>query len=469
MPELIPKIPENIVIHLGPPDSDAMNVTENFADYIKNVASSEIYPTWPREAIIANVLAEISVALNRVYTEYYRSSGYDFDITSSIAQDQSYVYQRNIFTNVSEIVDEIFNSYLKRPEFIEPLYATFCDGIEVTCNGLSQWGSVDLANQGLTAFEILKRYYGEDLELVENVEVSNVNGSAPPVALREGDTGRDVELIQRKLNRISVNYPGIPKIYPTDGFFDSSTTEAVKKFQEVFDLTPDGIVGKSTWYRIQFIYNAVKRLASLNSEGLRLNDISTKFPSVLKLGDSSSGVLTVQYYLAYISTYIPSVLDTAIDGTFGEETRNSVLSFQKAYGLEETGVVNRAVWDEIENVYYSLLRVMPYEFSAGDPLPFPGRVLRVGIEGNDVRALQEYLNFIANSYPEIPKISVDGVYGQSTAAAVSAFVNLFGLPGNPERVSAQDWNAIVSVYEDLYRGAEVNSGQYPGYDISSGG
>ena len=469
MPELIPKIPENIVIHLGPPDSDAMNVTENFADYIKNVASSEIYPTWPREAIIANVLAEISVALNRVYTEYYRSSGYDFDITSSIAQDQSYVYQRNIFTNVSEIVDEIFNSYLKRPEFIEPLYATFCDGIEGTCNGLSQWGSVDLANQGLTAFEILKRYYGENLELVENVEVSNVNGSAPPVALREGDTGRDVELIQRKLNRISVNYPGIPKIYPTDGFFDSSTTEAVKKFQEVFDLTPDGIVGKSTWYRIQFIYNAVKRLASLNSEGLRLNDISTKFPSVLKLGDSSSGVLTVQYYLAYISTYIPSVLDTAIDGTFGEETRNSVLSFQKAYGLEETGVVNRAVWDEIENVYYSLLRVMPYEFSAGDPLPFPGRVLRVGIEGNDVRALQEYLNFIANSYPEIPKISVDGVYGQSTAAAVSAFVNLFGLPGNPERVSAQDWNAIVSVYEDLYRGAEVNSGQYPGYDISAGG
>ena len=234
MPELIPKIPENIVIHLGPPDSDAMNVTENFADYIKNVASSEIYPTWPREAIIANVLAEISVALNRVYTEYYRSSGYDFDITSSIAQDQSYVYQRNIFTNVSEIVDEIFNSYLKRPEFIEPLYATFCDGIEVTCNGLSQWGSVDLANQGLTAFEILKRYYGENLELVENVEVSSVNGSAPPVALREGDTGRDVELIQIKLNRISVNYPGIPKIYPTDGFFDTSTTNAVKKFQEVF-------------------------------------------------------------------------------------------------------------------------------------------------------------------------------------------------------------------------------------------
>jgi len=464
-----PTIPETIVIHLGPPDSDAMNVTENFADYIKNVASSEIYPTWPREAIIANVLAQISVALNRVYTEYYRSAGYDFDITSSIAQDQSYVYQRNIFTNVSEIVDEIFNSYLKRPEFIEPLYATFCDGIEVSCNGLSQWGSVELANQGLTAFEILKQYYGENLELVDNVEVADVSGSAPPVPLREGDTGRDIELIQRKLNRISVNYPGIPKIYPTDGFFDTSTTNAVKKFQEVFDLTPDGIVGRSTWYRIQFIYNAVKKLASLNSEGLRLDDLSTKFPSELSLGDSSSGVLTVQYYLSYISAFVQSVLDTAVDGTFGEETRNSVLSFQKTYGLPETGIVDRAIWDEIENVYYSLLRISSYEFIEGDVLPFPGRVLRVGIQGDDVRALQEYLNFIANTYTEIPKVTVDGDFGPGTAAAVSAFIQIFDLPGNPERVSAQVWNAITNVYDDLYNGGMVNTGQYPGYDISTGG
>ncbi len=468
MPEY-PIIPETIVIHLGPPDSDAMNVTENFSDYIKNVASSEIYPTWPREAIIANVLAQISVALNRVYTEFYRSAGYDFDITSSIAQDQSYVYQRNIFSNVSEIVDEIFDSYLKRPEFIEPLYATFCDGIEVTCNGLSQWGSVDLANQGLAAFDILKEFYGENLELVNNVEVADVSGSAPAVPLREGDTGRDIELIQRKLNRISVNYPGIPKIYPTDGFFDTSTVNAVKKFQEVFDLTPDGIVGRSTWYRIQFIYNAVKKLASLNSEGLRLEDISTKFPSDLKLGDSSSGVLTVQYYLSYISTFIPSVLDTAVDGSFGEGTRNSVISFQKTYGLAETGIVDRAVWDEIENVYYSLLRVSPYEFVPGDPLPFPGRVLRVGIEGDDVRALQEYLNFISDSYPEIPKVTVDGDFGPGTAAAVGAFIQTFNLPGNPERVSAQVWNAITNVYDDLYNGGMVNPGQYPGYDISTGG
>lgn len=461
-----PTIPENIVVHLGAPDSPAQNVTVSFSDYIKNVASSEIYPTWPREAIVANVLAQISVALNRVYTEFYRSAGYDFDITSSIANDQSFVYQRNIFSNVSEIVDEIFNDYLRRPGFIEPLYATFCDGVEVSCAGLSQWGSVELANRGLSAFEILTNYYGTNLEIVENAEIANSQGSAPPVALREGDTGRDVELIQRKLNRISVNYPGIPKIYPTDGFFGSSTTEAVKKFQEVFSLTSDGIVGKNTWYRIQFIYNAVKKLFELSSEGLKLEDLSTKYPSVLKEGDSSVGVYVVQYYLAYIATFVSTVTEPVVDGSFGPGTREAVLSFQRTYNLPENGEVDRAVWDRIENVYYSLIRSIPFEFTEGVALPFPGRVLRVGIEGSDVLALQEYLNYIADSYPGIGKTTPDGVFGPSTAAQVREFIRIFDLPGDPERVSAPIWNAIINVYDDLYTGGMVNSGQYPGYEIS---
>ena len=462
-----PQIPEKIVIHLGSPDSPAPNVTESFADYIKNVASSEIYPTWPREAIIANVLAQISVALNRVYTEFYRSKGYDFDITSSIAQDQSYVYQRNIFSNISEIVDEIFNDYLRRPGFIEPLYATFCDGVEVSCAGLSQWGSVDLANQGLTAFQILQRYYGTDLEIVYDAEVANIETSAPPAPLSEGDTGRDVELIQRKLNRISVNYPGIPKIYPTDGFFGESTTDAVKKFQEVFGLSVDGIVGKNTWYRIQYIYNAVKNLFSLSSEGLKLSDLSTKYPSVLQRGDSSSGVYVLQYYLHYIASFIPTVLDVTPDGSFGNVTEDSVISFQKTYGLPQTGIVDRAVWDEIENVYFSFLRSVPFNVTEGSPLPFPGRILRIGVEGDDVAALQEYLNLISDSYPDIPKSAVDGIFGVSTAAQVRAFVTLFGIPTqNPERVSATVWDAIISIYDDLYNGNKVLSGQYPGYVIS---
>ena len=207
-----PEIPETIVVHLGAPDDpNAQNVSESFASYIKNVASSEIYPTWPIEAIKANIYAQMSVALNRVYTDYYRVRGYDFDITGSPAYDQTYVYQRDIFENISQIVDEIFDSYIRRKGQIEPLYAVFCDGVEVNCDGLKQWESVTLAESGMNYLEILKYFYGDDIEIVTNVPVQNRPLSAPPVTLGRGDTGRDVELIQIRLNRISANYPGIPK------------------------------------------------------------------------------------------------------------------------------------------------------------------------------------------------------------------------------------------------------------------
>jgi peptidoglycan hydrolase-like protein with peptidoglycan-binding domain len=461
-----PKIPEEIVIHLGAPDSDAMNVTETFANYIKNVASSEIFPTWPTEALKANILAQISVALNRVYTEFYRSRGYNFDITNSPAYDQTYVYGRDIFSNVSEIVDEIFDSYIRRPDFIQPLFAEFCDGIEVSCNGLSQWESVALAEEGKSYIDILKNYYGNDIIIETNVPVENVVGSAPEVTLREGDTGRDVELIQRKLNRISANFPGIPKIFPADGFYGRSTTDAVSKFQEVFDLDVDGLVGRATWNQIQAIYNAVKKLYSVNSEGLRLSDVNTRYTDTLFEGSSGEGVQNVQYYLSYIALFVPSVIATTLDGSYGPSTTNSVKSFQKTYGLNVDGIVDRLTWDKMEQVYYGIVSEIDYEFYGGRILPFPGRVLREGIEGNDVRVLQEYLNFISGSYPEIPKVNVDGIFGPSTAAQVSAFKRLFNLPGAEGRVNAPIWNSIASIYDDLYNGANLSEGQYPGYDLS---
>ena len=461
-----PRIPEQIVVHLGSPDSDAQNVSVSFPDYIKNVASSEVYPTWPEEALRANIIAQISVALNRVYTEFYRSRGYNFDITNSPAYDQTFVYGRDVFANISELVDELFDSYIRREEFIEPLFAEFCDGVEVKCNGLYQWGSVTLAEEGLDYFSILQNYYGDDIVLEQNVPVENIPSSAPPVTLREGDTGRDVELIQRKLNRISTNFPGIPKIYPTDGFYDSSTTDAVRKFQEVFNLDQDGLVGRATWNQIQFIYNAVKKLYTVNSEGIRISEVTTRFTDNLLEGSSGEGVLQVQYYLSYISLFVPTVIEAALDGSYGPATANAVRSFQRTYGLEETGVVDRATWDKMENVYYEIVSEIDYEFFGGRILPYPGRVLREGIEGNDVRVLQEYLNFISTSYPEIPRVNVDGVFGPSTAEQVRAFKALFDIPGAPNRVNAPAWNAIASIYDDLYTGSSVNEGQFPGYNIS---
>ncbi len=461
-----PRIPEQIVVHLGAPDSDAQNVSVSFDDYIKNVASSEIYPTWPREALKANILAQISVALNRVYTEFYRSRGYNFDITNSPAYDQTFINGRDIFANISELVDEIFDSYIRRREFIEPLFAEFCDGVEVTCNGLYQWGSVSLAEEGLDYFSILQNYYGNDIVIEENVPVENIPESAPPVTLREGDTGRDVELIQRKLNRISTNYPGIPKIYPVDGFFGSSTTDAVRTFQEVFSLDADGLVGRATWNQIQFIYNAVKKLYTVNSEGLRITDVTTRFTDNLAEGSVGEGVLSVQYYLSYIALFVPSVIEANMDGSFGPATTNAVRSFQRTYGLSETGIVDRATWDRMENVYYEIVSEIDYEFFGGRILPFPGRILRDGIEGNDVRVLQEYLNYISSSYSQIPRVNVDGIFGRSTAEQVRAFKTYFNIPGNPDRVNAPTWNAIASIYDDLYNGNNANEGQFPGYNIS---
>ena len=461
-----PTIPEQIVIHLGAPDSDAMNVTESFPDYIKNVASSEIYPTWPEEALRANILAQISVALNRVYTRFYRNNGKNFDITSSPAYDQTYVYQRDIYENISEIVDEIFNSYIRRSGNIEPLFAQFCDGVEIQCDGLTQWGSVELADQGLNYEEILRSFYGEDIEIVRNVPIGNIPTYAPEVPLGEGDSGRNVELIQIRLNRISRNFPGIPKITPTDGFFDNRTTDAVRKFQEVFGLVVDGIVGKATWNRINFIYNSVKELYQITSEGLTQEELQTTFPGSLSEGSSGVGVLSLQYYLAYISLFVPSVISVAFDGDFGPATTNSVLSYQKTYGLNQTGVVDEITWDSIQKTYYDILRSIPYEYEEGIILPYPGRILRVGVDGDDVRALQSYLNYIGKTYSSIPNIAVDGIYGAGTAAAVAEFKRIFGIEqGSPERVNAITWNAIINVYDDLYEGNIVNDEQFPGYSI----
>ncbi len=460
-----PVIPETITVHLGPPDSNAQNITLPFSEYIKNVASSEIYPTWPQASLRANIYAQISFTLNRVYTEYYRSRGYDFDITNDISRDQSFIYGRDIFENISQIVDEIFDSYIRRIGSIEPLFAAYCDGVEVSCNGLSQWGSVTLAEQGFTPFEILQNYYGDNIEIVTNVPVMGIASSVPPATLSLGNSGIEVQQVQRRLNRISSNYPAIPKIYPVDGVFGLDTENAVKVFQEVFDLTPDGIVGKSTWYKIYLIYNSVKKLSELNSEGLQYTDVETQYVKELTQGNRGVGVSVLQYFLTYISRFVESVEPLEIDGDFGSATRDSVRSFQKTYGLPETGVVDLLTYNTIYNVYEGLIDSLDFTFRPGIALPFPGIILRQGSEGEDVILLQNYLNEIGKTYSAIPAIPVTGYFGTQTEDAVKAFQTIFGLPGNTSIVNAAVWNAIISVYEDLYVGMMAEEGQYPGYTV----
>ena len=463
MPEL-PYIPEYITVHLGPPDSPAQNVTVPFNEYIKNVASSEIYPTWPESAIRANIYAQISFALNRIYTEYYRSRGYDFDITNSTAYDQSFVNGRDIFENISRIVDEIFTDYISRQGTVEPLFAQYCDGTNVICDGLSQWGTVELANQGLTPYEILTNYYGNDININRDTPIRPIEWSAPLRPLRPGDAGEDVRTVQLRLNRISQNYPSIPKIYPVDGVYTYEMLNAVREFQRIFDLTPDGIIGNATWYKILQIYNAVKRLNELDSEGLELSEVEKVFPEELSRGDTGVYVRVAQYYLAVIAQNLDTVPEIDIDGIFGPRTEAAVKAFQRHYDLPERGIIDERTWNDMYNVYRGIVESTP-EYYTGVPVaPYPGFVLSIGMRGNEVRLLQEYLSKLSEVYPEIPAVAVDGVFGPATRSAVMAAQQLFGLPVTGI-VFALTWDAITSAYQDVISGETAAEGQYAGYTL----
>lgn len=459
---LLPYIPESVTVHLGSPYEDAPNVTVSFLDYVKNVASSEIYPTWPENALRANILAQISFILNRIYTEYYRSRGYDFDVTNSTAIDQSFIYGRDIFENISRLVDELFNQYIRRRGAVEPLFAAYCDGVEVQCNGLSQWGSVELANLGYTPYEILQYYFGSNIDIVQDVPVEGVRESYPGVPLRLGTVNNAVRTLQIRLNRISKNFPSIPKIPQANGIFDGATEDAVIAFQRTFDLSPDGVVGPATWYRIAQIYSGVKRLSDLNSEGVPIGDVTNLFLEALRIGSMGTAVRDLQYYLAFIAEFNEQVPSVAVDGIFGSRTRAALEDFQSAYGLPVTGEANLDTWRALYDAYRGYLASLPPNYFATATRLYPGIPLLYGSSGEDVRALQDYLNLISDTYTEIPKLLVDGDFGMATADAVRAFQSLFGLEENGI-VTAGTWNDITDTYRSLYEGRYGSPTQYNGY------
>lgn len=257
-----PVVPEFVVVHLGvPADTTVGDVWIPFKDYVKNVASSEIYSTWPRESIKSNVLAILSFVLNRVYTEWYRGKGYNFTITNSTAYDQAFVNGRNVFEEISNVVDEIFTTYITRPEIRQPLFTQFCDGVRTQCpKGMTQWGSKDLGDQGYDSLSILRSFYGYDIFLQQAEKVEGVPMSYPGTPLTIGSTGPAVRTIQEQLNAISNNYPAISKV-KVDGVYGQSTADAVKTFQQIFNMPVTGVVDFATWYRISGIYVAVTRIA----------------------------------------------------------------------------------------------------------------------------------------------------------------------------------------------------------------
>jgi len=432
-------IPERITVHLGAPNSDASNVTVNFVDYIKNVASSEIYPTWPAASLRANILCQISLALNRIFTEWYPSRGYNFNITNSTAYDQYYVYGRNIYESIERIVDEIFNEYIRRPGRIDPYFAEYCNGSTVTCAGLSQWGTVSLAQEGLSPLEILQFYYG-NVELASTDQIRSIPESYPGSPLRVGSSGQAVRTIQQQLNRIRVNYPAIPAITRVDGVFGAETRAAVLAFQRIFDLTADGVVGKRTWYRISYIYVAVKKLAELNSEGERPQYDDTSFPGILSFGDTGTAVQTLQFYLKTVAAFNPFLRDVAVDGRFGNSTQNAVRAFQEYYGLFVDGVVGENTWNRIIAVYLDVT-----EGGTITIRPYPGSPVRRGSSGEDVLYVQRLLNRVRPVFPTVPRVEEDSVFGTVTRNSVREFQRIFGL-ATDGIVGRQTWTALGRVF-----------------------
>lgn len=453
MPSNLPYVPEMITVHLGTPDSDAPNVTLTFPEYIKNVASSEIFPTWPEAALRANIYAQISFALNRVYTEWYRSRGYDFDITNSTQYDQAFVYGRDIFGNISNIVDQIFNNYVVRRGNVEPLFTMFCNGTTVTCDGLSQWGTVPLANRGMSPYEILQYYYGNDIDIVYNAPISQNIESYPGTPFGFGSTGNEVRTLQVELNRIGQNYPAIPRISPANGIFGESTVEAVRVFQSVFGLPETGIVNKPTWYKIKFIYTAVKGLSELQGEGLTQEEINSVWQEELRLGDYGQYVRILQYYLNVISYFNPEIPSTTPSGVFDEALEKQLKAVESFYGLTPDGIVDFRTWIFLNNIYNDILRNLPEGYEGNTAELYPGYNLTPGMRNNDVRELQTYLRVIGQNIAQIPVIEVTGYYGPETERAVMTFQSLYGLDPTGI-VGAITWDSIAREYNYIMFGTE---------------
>jgi peptidoglycan hydrolase-like protein with peptidoglycan-binding domain len=455
-------IPTNITVHLGAPsNSSARNVTVPFAEYIANVASSEIYATWPTASLYANMFAITTFAINRIYTEWYRGRGYNFDITNNTAYDQYFVYGRNIYDNLQQIADEIFTMYVRRQGYRNPLFTQYCSGTTVTCSGLSQWGTVDLANRGYNATQILRYYYGNDIEIAESDDIRAIQETFPGTAMTQGQTGEHIRLMQEYLNRIRLNYPAIPAITSPNGYFGADTAAAVRAFQRIFGLTQDGVIGRATWNKISQIYVSIVKLAELNSEGERIGIGNAPPTATLRQGSSGSNVQLLQYILTYISQYYDYVPPVSQDGKFGAGTANAVREFQRNFGLTADGVVGAGTWNKLYEVWNTLHNntdvPMP---TPNQVLPeYPGTVLSVGSAGVQVGYIQKSLNSLHSTYPKIPSVTVDNNYGPATANAVRIFQTEFNIAADGV-VGRTTWETLNNV---LYATGDVNQNTRPPY------
>lgn len=395
--------------------------------------------SWPEEALRANIIAQVSLALNRIWTEWYPSRGYSFNITGSPGYDQAYVNGRTVFAVMERLTAELFNTYVQRTGDVEPYFTEYCDGKTVTCPGMKQWGTVDRAREGMNALQILRYYYGNRVQLVTTDNIAAIPSSYPGSPLRRGSTGTNVRILQKQLSRIAKDYPSFGK--PTvNGTFDEATENSVKKFQKQFSLTADGIVGRATWNKISYIYVSVKDLAELTSEGETAEGTQSAggWPgTVLRRGATGSRVEQVQFWLSDLAQFDSSLVSVTVDGSYGAATERAVRAFQQKQGLTADGAVGQATWNALYSAWVDA------QSDLGGTA-WPGTALRRGATGMEVRLVQFWLRLAADNYSALRTVTVDGSYGAATVSAVEAFQSLFGLTADGV-VGRSTWNKLKEV------------------------
>lgn len=449
-----PEIPAYITVHMGRVDEDADNVTLSFFDYIKSVASSQLDPNIPLEALYAVIYAQITLALNRILSKFYRTRGYNFDITNDPDVDQPYVYMHPTYDNINKIVDNIFTEYISRENENMPISAEICYE-SIRCSGLSVESSIEMAENGMTYEEILKYAYGRNIYIVKDAYLSGLSNELMlTYPVYPGERNSSVSSLQLALNRVGANYVTIPKIENVNGLYDEVTVNAVTEFQKIFDLNPTGYFEKDTYYKLLYIYNSVKQLNNLVEMGIELSEILPELRSDLSYGSVGNIVKLLQYYLYFVSVFDNRILPPQIIGVFGEKTYQSVVSFQRLFGFEPNGIVDESVWDYLLNVYEALYSTLPPSAFSESATSYFGNILVLGSVGPEVRYLQGYLNEVGKFYSEIPNLTVNGVYDEQTENAVKAFQRLFGIKETGV-VTSTTWDILSNVYNAI-KSTDVN-------------
>ena len=395
--------------------------------------------SWPEEALRANIIAQVSLALNRIWTEWYPSRGYSFNITGSPGYDQAYVNGRTVFAVMERLTAELFNTFVQRSGDAEPYFTEYCDGKTVTCPGMKQWGTVDRAREGMNALQILRYYYGNRVQLATTDNIAAIPSSYPGSPLRRGSTGTNVRILQKQLSRIAKDYPSFGKPAVT-GTFDEATENSVKKFQKQFSLTADGVVGRATWNKVSFIYVSVKDLAELTSEGETAEGTQSAggWPgTVLRRGSTGSSVEQVQFWLSDLAQFDSSLVRVTVDGSYGATTERAVRAFQQKQSLMVDGVVGQRTWNTLYAAWVDA------QSDLGGTA-WPGTALRRGAAGMEVRLVQFWLRLAADNYSALRTVTVDGSYGAATVSAVEAFQTLFGLTSDGV-VGRSTWNKLKEV------------------------